>query len=136
MYDTASLQVLQGVKQLKDYFANSFLWYLEVPLFQIVEEVFTLCALQYYIEEMRSLEKIHQSYNVSVLAPFQNVKLPLLLSHLNNFHTSFLDSFDRDKLPSLEMLSGAYLAKLPLTKRTALVKSVEIKERSIACLIA
>ena len=45
MDDAASLQILQGVKQLEDDLADSLLWYLKIPLFQIVKQILPLCPL-------------------------------------------------------------------------------------------
>jgi hypothetical protein len=84
---------------------------------------------------MRSLEQIHQSNNVPMLAPFQNVKFPLLLSHLHNFHACLLYCFDCNKLSRLKMIARANLSKLTLAQRATLVERVKIEKGSIASLV-
>lgn len=45
MDNAAGLQILQGVKQLEDNLTDSLLWYLEIPLFQIVKQILPLRPL-------------------------------------------------------------------------------------------
>ena len=135
MDNAASLQILQRVKQLKDYLTDSFLWYLELPLFQIVKQVLPLRPLQHYIEQVRCLKQIHQSYYVPMLAPLEYVELPLLLRHLNDLHARLLDGLDRHQLARLDVAARAHFSELALAQRVRLVQGVEIEQGPVTRLV-
>jgi hypothetical protein len=84
---------------------------------------------------MRCLKYIHQSNYIPMLAPFQYIKLPLLLRHLYHLHTRLLYSLDRDESPRLDVVARAHLPELPLPQRVSLVEGVEIEERPVARLV-
>ena len=105
MDNTELVKVLDCQSNLVTKLLDSFLWKLESPLLNVVEEILTSHEFKHNEVVFTVFENVLQFDYIRVLAHFEDLNLPTLLEYLNLLHISLFNDLD-GCLSAVALMSG------------------------------
>ena len=122
MDDTVLLKVLDSKRELQNNLTSSIFMQLELPLPEVIEQIFAFHVLKDDVVVRGVLEHVDQANDVRVLAGLQHIDLSQLLDYFNWFHRFLLDYLHCNAFTTLIFSAGLNdLSKLSTAEDCTLI---------------